>query len=399
MKTLFKKIALVLFGVVLVGTMYGAWDKFSPYNQVFKWLLINASGDVNSTKYFEVSWGIITAYVPLLDGSGNTYTTGGAITTALSGYLTGTNWTKTWANIYNNNTGNVGVWTTTPSEQLTVVWKSYSLPNNTGSIQSGSIFKVNPSNSSVTTYLWWASSIGNWIQVSNENNLSINYPLLLNPNWGNIWIWTTTPTAKLQVNGDAIFGNYLSGSYTKFDGSGFMQSYWDAIVWNDIVWENYYGAAVSQRPVLEAMNGWSIMTQCFDNGWVTEIFGRFEKPHNATDTGYISPHLHWMWDVDSATTTWVIFYTYSFIEPWKLPTPEITITGYMSNGIVAWSWRIDDIDWDIYDSGVVLWGAMMYRVWRDATIAEDTYAGNMCIEQIGLHYRTDRRGSRQERVR
>jgi hypothetical protein len=216
---------------------------------------------------------------------------------------------------------------------------------------------------------------------------------------GNLWIGTTAPTTKLQVNGDVIFGNYLLGSYTKFDGSGFMQSYGDAIVWNDIVWENYYGSVISRQPVLLAMNGWSIMTQCFDDGWITEIFGRFEKPHNATDTGWISPHLHWMWDVTSATTTWVIFFTYSFIEPGKSPTPEITITGYMANGIVSWSWRVDEINWNIYDSWVVLWGSMMYRVWRDASIAEDTYAGNMCIQQIGLHYRTDRRGSRQERVR
>jgi hypothetical protein len=76
---------LVLFWVMLVWVMYGAWDKFSSYMQVFKWILISSSGDVTSTKYFEVSGNIITAYSPMYDGSGNRFITGGA----LNGFITG----------------------------------------------------------------------------------------------------------------------------------------------------------------------------------------------------------------------------------------------------------------------------------------------------------------------
>jgi hypothetical protein len=39
-------------------------------------LLINASGDNNSSKYFEVSGNIITAYSPMYDGSGARFITG-----------------------------------------------------------------------------------------------------------------------------------------------------------------------------------------------------------------------------------------------------------------------------------------------------------------------------------
>jgi len=40
-----------------------------------------------------------------------------------------------------------------------------------------------------------------WIQVTNENNLSTEYPLLLNPNGGNVGIGTTNPNMLMEVYG------------------------------------------------------------------------------------------------------------------------------------------------------------------------------------------------------
>jgi len=45
---------------------------------------------------------------------------------------------------------------------------------------------------------------GSWLQSVLSNNLSINYPLLLNPNGGNVGIGTTLPTAKLHISGSAV---------------------------------------------------------------------------------------------------------------------------------------------------------------------------------------------------
>ena len=42
---------------------------------------------------------------------------------------------------------------------------------------------------------------GLWLQSSGRNDLSVNYPLLLNPNGGNVGIGTTSPTTKLSVAG------------------------------------------------------------------------------------------------------------------------------------------------------------------------------------------------------
>ena len=53
-----------------------------------------------------------------------------------------------------------------------------------------------------------SSSYG-WIQATNYTNLAVNYPLLLNPNGGNVGIGTTSPTARLHIaaaaSGESVF--------------------------------------------------------------------------------------------------------------------------------------------------------------------------------------------------
>ena len=48
-----------------------------------------------------------------------------------------------------------------------------------------------------------ASPYSAWLQVANETNLALTYPLLLNPNGGNVGIGITTPGYKLQVVGSS----------------------------------------------------------------------------------------------------------------------------------------------------------------------------------------------------
>jgi hypothetical protein len=53
-----------------------------------------------------------------------------------------------------------------------------------------------------------ASPWGTWIQAQDAGNLATNYPLLLNPNGGNVAIGTTDPsTSKLRVYNSTVSGN------------------------------------------------------------------------------------------------------------------------------------------------------------------------------------------------
>ena len=49
----------------------------------------------------------------------------------------------------------------------------------------------------------YSGDYAQWIQVSDTGNLAVNYPLLLNPNGGNVGINTTTPAALLQIGASA----------------------------------------------------------------------------------------------------------------------------------------------------------------------------------------------------
>jgi hypothetical protein len=52
-----------------------------------------------------------------------------------------------------------------------------------------------------------AGASGGWIQVTNKANLATNYPLLLNPNGGNVGIGTSSPDRALTVNGQIGLNN------------------------------------------------------------------------------------------------------------------------------------------------------------------------------------------------
>jgi len=85
---------------------------------------------------------------------------------------------------------NVWIWITNPTEKLDLRdW----------------IFKIVDSGTSVT----WNSWLSFWDADNNWNYKWIqsydSQPLSLNPIWNNVWIWTTTPTEKLDVNWNIRF--------------------------------------------------------------------------------------------------------------------------------------------------------------------------------------------------
>ena len=57
-----------------------------------------------------------------------------------------------------------------------------------------------------------ASPWGTWIQAQDAGNLATSYPLLLNPNGGNVGIGTNTPTSNLHVDGSIVSTNLAQGT-------------------------------------------------------------------------------------------------------------------------------------------------------------------------------------------
>ena len=106
--------------------------------------------------------------------------------------------------------GNVGVGTTSPDLKLHVGGvnaypaSSGTTPAGFISIRAKDLGGTHGANIGVAPAAPW----GTWIQGQDANNLATNYPLLLNPNGGNVGIGKTNPSAKLEVEG--AFAGILS---------------------------------------------------------------------------------------------------------------------------------------------------------------------------------------------
>lgn len=105
-------------------------------------------------------------------------------------------------------TGNVGIGTSAPDAKLHIVTTgANSLPAKTGTAQStGRLVRMRgPQNP--TLDMGSAGALGFWLQSTDVSGLEKNYPLLLNPNGGNVGIGTTEPPQhQLEVVGALKLG-------------------------------------------------------------------------------------------------------------------------------------------------------------------------------------------------
>ncbi len=99
--------------------------------------------------------------------------------------------------------GNVGINSGSPSANLTIRSGKNGWPNTSGTAfaPSATGFRLfGADNAMLDAGVY--SSLGAWLQATDQVNMALPYPLILNPNGGNVGIGTTSPGAKLDVAGD-----------------------------------------------------------------------------------------------------------------------------------------------------------------------------------------------------
>jgi len=127
----------------------------------------------------------------LFRGSSNNLTSmviegGGTVNTYYNTFLALTN-------------GNVGVGTNAPAVKLDVIGPVGSFPTGAGTITTGVNLRLRNSDSNLVLDIGGNGGNGNWLQSTNRSDLSLTYPLLLNPRGGSVGIGTTSPSTKLEV--------------------------------------------------------------------------------------------------------------------------------------------------------------------------------------------------------
>ena len=124
--------------------------------------------------------------------------------------------------------GNVGIGTATPTEQLSIFASVAGSPATSGTGANGNFAIESSNGNSLYFGSYNGSPYGCWLQVSNYANQSLTYPLILQPNGGNIGIGTASPDVPLHVNSSSDQHIILSGStnpYIRFQESSTSRAY------------------------------------------------------------------------------------------------------------------------------------------------------------------------------
>jgi hypothetical protein len=111
---------------------------------------------------------------------------------------------------------NFGIGTTSPTAAFEVVGSGSAFPNTSGVAQSaGLIFRLHDS-SNLMLDIGGFGVNGIWLQSTDKTNLALDYPLLLNPNGGNVGIGNTNPTYPLTVKNVIALGAALNNTTSLF---------------------------------------------------------------------------------------------------------------------------------------------------------------------------------------
>ncbi len=114
--------------------------------------------------------------------------------------------TKTTSHVILQDTGgNVAIGSTNPLVKLEIKGIA-AFPANSGTTQSG-IFSITQVGTIIMNMgINPNSPYGGWIQVTRYDDLSHNYPLIINPNGGLVGINTASPLSALSINGGLHVG-------------------------------------------------------------------------------------------------------------------------------------------------------------------------------------------------
>jgi hypothetical protein len=126
-------------------------------------------------------------------------------------------------------------------------------PASSGTTPAG-ITRLGGSNNNVLDFgAAGVSPWGVWLQVTDRTNLATTYPLLLQPNGGNVGIGTTIPVNKLDVNGAVAIGSYAGTNAAPASGDLIVSG--EVGIGTSSPGSTFYGVGNATYPSLQVVDG------------------------------------------------------------------------------------------------------------------------------------------------
>jgi hypothetical protein len=165
-------------------------------------------------------------------------------------------WPSSGTNIYNSNTGNVGVGTSSPITKLHVDNGVVTISGNNPYGGPMLVLGPAPSNNNIWSIETMSSGLNFWRPSLNGQANQGNYFLFLKNSNGNVGIKTDNPTAGLTVNSNVLIGNpasvNLPAGYKLYVETGILTEKVKVAVKNTANWADYVFAKGYQlKPLSE----------------------------------------------------------------------------------------------------------------------------------------------------
>ena len=193
-----------------------------------------------------------------------------------------------------------------------------------------------------------------------------------------------------KIRSGTTFGFDDTTDYVEIEDDGTVRLYGDATSWVDINIDLVQGALGASAPDIGTIGGGTITHLLFDGVSTTEeISGHVELQHNIK-FDVIKPHIHWTpATTDAGNVKWNLTYSITNVGDADSET-TISVVDAAGGAVESQVVGFGDIDVSSYGPG----SQFSFRLFRDPTDGDDTYAHDAATKTMGLHVEVQSFGTR-----
>jgi hypothetical protein len=165
-------------------------------------------------------------------------------------------------------------------------------------------------------------------------------------------------------------------------------------LWDDIIIMPESLGSGASSPDLTTFSG-TILAYAFDGNVTSEqLYGGFEIPHTYKEGTTLRPHIHWSpSNANAGNVKWKLDYVICDKNTGGFTSPA-TISAIQETG--SQSLKNNVVEFDIISGTDIRIGCIVkFRLYRDPTDVNDTYASDAFLLSLGIHHEVNSDGSRQ----